>query len=209
MLNSALSYAARGWHIHPLIPNDKRPLLGGWPKQASISTEAIDLWWNNNPSANIGIACGQASNLVVLDFDCKNGAKGMDTLVTLEAKFNGLKTLRAQTPSGGVHLYFTYPAQPLGNKVGVMAGLDIRSDNGYVAAPPSVIPQGAYTWVNDEQPAELPQELLEMLRSVPVESPLKSESNAIPEGRRNETLFRHACALGDGLRYGKSKPFKP
>jgi hypothetical protein len=64
----ALSYVARGWYVHPLMPRSKRPLLKDWPNLASNAEATVTEWWTKWPDANIGIACGP-SKLVVLDID--------------------------------------------------------------------------------------------------------------------------------------------
>ena len=43
-------------------------------------------WWDNTPSANIGIACGKRSGIVVLDVDKDHG--GYDSLTELVLKYS-------------------------------------------------------------------------------------------------------------------------
>jgi hypothetical protein len=77
-LESALSYAARGWHVFPLKPRGKFPIIpkaagGNGYLDATLDAEQIKEWWTKWPNANVGIACG-VSNLYVVDNDhgCKN-----------------------------------------------------------------------------------------------------------------------------------------
>lgn len=86
VLDAALAYAARGWHVFPLRPGDKRPAFPdhdaarcnardprckdghqGWEPRATIDPARIERAWTARPF-NIGIACGP-SGLVVIDLD--------------------------------------------------------------------------------------------------------------------------------------------
>ena len=63
------------------------------------------------------------------------------------------------TPSGGRHLYFRQPPdrEPLGNTVRTLGALlDTRGAGGYVLAPGSRLPNGAYELEDDTDPASLP-----------------------------------------------------
>ena len=68
-LEAALAYAERGCHVFPCVPGAKRPLVGGGFKAATLDPEQIRRWWTEHPDANIGIATGSISNLVVIDID--------------------------------------------------------------------------------------------------------------------------------------------
>jgi hypothetical protein len=94
-------------------------------------------------------------------------------------------------------------------------GLDVRSDGGYVAAPPSTRPDGAYAWVTDARtPLEpWPSWLLPKPRENvrPIRDPQAVEAadadNVLaglvrvvadaPQGSRNHKLFWSACRLAE------------
>ena len=188
-LDAALSYAARGWRVlalHHVAPDGtcscggtdcrprapkagsigKHPLLSDWQNGASTSESLIRDWWRRRPLANLGIATGPTSGLLVMDIDVhvnKKGelARGIASLAALEAELGPLpRTRSVRTGSGGQHRYFRHPPGSLivCNSAGWRGadGIDWRSSGGQVVAPPSVAAAGAYTWIDEAEVAELP-----------------------------------------------------
>lgn len=145
-LDAALAYAAQGWRVHPLKPNTKVPFTK-WKEAATTDEQTIRQWWSQTPDANIGIATG-ADSVVVLDVDIKGDKRGDNSLLELFEKHGAIDTLMAKTPSGGFHLYMK-PDQKhtYSNAVDFAEGLDFRADNGYIVAPPSQIGGAYYEWV--------------------------------------------------------------
>jgi len=164
-LNTALSYASRGWPVFPCRPRGKEPLTDHGFKDATTDVETIRAWWQKWPNANVAIPTGQAT-FVVLDVDVRAG--GDDALRDLIARYGPLPdTPTVITGGGGTHYYFKPPATPL--RCSRLAdGLEIKADGGYVVAPPSVHPSGrAYAWelsshYEDVPLADLPAWLLEL-----------------------------------------------
>jgi len=164
-LEAALAYARRGVRVFPLSPGSKMPLIakrhgGRGLHDATTDEVQIKAWWSQYPEANIGVATGEGSGLVVLDLDVKpdRGRPGVDSLRELEAKHGELPpTLTARTPRGGFHLY--YRAVPgLGSSASVLGvNVDTRADGGYVVAPPSVFDGKRYEFVHEVEPAALPE----------------------------------------------------
>jgi Bifunctional DNA primase/polymerase, N-terminal len=114
---TALRYAAMGYAVLPLAPRAKRPhpMLGhtGGVHLATRDPATIGAWWQHDRTAGIGIACGQASSLVVIDLDVKHGAEGAAELAKFlrENQITGWPqdAPLALTPSGGLHLYLRWP----------------------------------------------------------------------------------------------------
>jgi len=100
--------------------------------------------------------------------------------------------LQSITGGGGYHLFFKYPGGKLKGKLG--AGIDVKSDGGFVAAPPSVHPETKkhYEWRNDSDIADMPSWMLDLLTQVAIK---RETVENIPEGERNETLFKIGAAL--------------
>jgi len=215
LLKEAITYAERGWKIVPLHspggragrPCDcnkpgcrtpgKHPRVQNWTRQASDDVDQVRKWWNTWPRSNPGICTGQASGIVVLDFDEKNG--GLETLNRLRNQYgDALSTLQVRTGGGGVHLYFRAPDDgTLKNRTGVLPGMDVRGDGGQIVAPPSLHASGSrYEWVDSGAPIlDLPDDLVALLRKKRSRTKAAGPSESIPEGQRNDSLFREACSM--------------
>ncbi|MEU9775702.1 bifunctional DNA primase/polymerase [Streptomyces sp. NPDC047968] len=201
-LQAALAAAARDWAVFPLRPGTKRPALHGqtrcprtgacagshvkWENRATTDHERITRAWAQAPF-NIGLATGP-SGLVVVDLDMpKNGADGPTGAAVFAALCERASqpvpnTFRVGTASGGQHLYFTAPdALRLGNSAGLLGELvDTRAWGGYVVAPGSVTPSGAYTVLDDTPVLPLPGWLLEALTARQEPRPCTATPLAVP-----------------------------
>lgn len=205
MRDAALSYAARGWAVFPLVERDKIPAVKGGFKAASDDAETIGEWWDAHPRHNVGIATGSASRgLVVIDLDVDEarGENGLDTLREWEREHGELpETTSAETGSGGMHLYYMCNT-PIGCSVDNDKGVDIRGDGGYVVAPPSVHPSGGvYAWDNDPDDfpvAKADDNVYAFIRSIQGERRRGERfrlPDAISSGKRNDTLMRYAASM--------------
>src|SRR5215475_14143706 len=172
LLAAALAYAARGWPVFPChgmrdeqctcgksdcdFPG-KHPCFRGNFKNATTYSERIQHWWKKYPDANVRIATGAASGLVVLDQDPRN--YGDLTLDELEAQYDKLPEAPVSlTGGGGTHHFFRYLTEPICSGKGVLgSGLDIQSDGKYIIAPPSRHASGQeYEWEVSSHPDQVP-----------------------------------------------------
>src|SRR4051812_36672631 len=127
MMEYALSYATQGYAVFPLKPNGKYPLTEHGFKDASKDGEQIRKWWNEWPEANVGVATGRISGIVVLDIDRKHGVDGAVSAAELDLP----RTLTIRTPSGGFHLFYKAPTSSIvPRRIGVRPGLDILGEGG-------------------------------------------------------------------------------
>jgi hypothetical protein len=103
----------------------------------------VRYWFTTQfPSANIGIVTGKVSGLTVIDIDTPEGKATIEDLTP-----DSFLTPRASTPSGGEHIYCSYQ-DGVGNAVRFTSGCDIRSEGGYVMAPPSRNGRGSWHWMD-------------------------------------------------------------
>ena len=236
-LDAALLYASRGWLVFPChtatpsgcscgLPDcgspAKHPRIAHGFKSASRDPATIQRWWSRWPEANIAVRTGRESGLVVIDVDPPHG--GMLSMRRLVAADGPLpKGPVVRTGSGGAHLYFRHPGEPVRNSAGTRLGpgVDIRGDGGYVVVPPSRHASGAlYEWRDDIRfLPEMPDSLARRIQSTrrpentsqrePIRlddavsawarSALEGEAQhvrAAGQGTRNSTLNRAAFCLG-------------
>jgi replicative DNA helicase len=199
-LDLALKYADRGWQVFPCLPRDKKPLVR-WADMATTETNMLMGWWDTTPNANIGIACGKRSGIIVLDVDA--GHDGYESLADLIAEHGKLpETPVCKTGSGGEHIFFKHPGIEIRNSAGKLGkGLDLRGDGGYVVASPSIHPNGnRYEWVvrpSQTPLADMPEWMIDALRETSPVQPVEytSTEGKIISGGRNDSLFRMAGAL--------------
>ena len=203
LLKTALFYATQyGWAVFPVRPN-KAPYTKNGCKDAKKDPGAIKAWWNRFPDAGIGIATGSISNLIVIDedVDAEKDLDGYKEVRKWEAENEALpETVTSITGRGGYHLYYKYEGNDIGNRAGLLPGVDVRGEGGYVIAPPSTHPNGnEYTWEcppNEYEIAPLNDAVKRFLLYKEEKSKQPFQLPAqIPEGKRNETLYKYACSL--------------
>jgi hypothetical protein len=243
LLEAALAYATRGWPVFPLHtptpsgcscgkpdcdqvgkhPRWHKELLPNGLKNATADHARIHDFWRRWPHANVAIATGRQSGLLVLDIDPKSG--GIDGLRELMRRHGALpETLGVKTGGGGWHMIYAHPRDEAlyrnVTRLDGLPGLDIRGDGGYIVAAPSLHVSGArYAWENTLEAAPPPDWLLELLRrsrNAPTQAPtiapmpaMSSENaehwlrhylNQAKEGSRNETGMYLARQLRDTSR---------
>jgi KaiC/GvpD/RAD55 family RecA-like ATPase len=199
ILDLALKYSDLGWQSFQLRPRDKTPVVK-WADVATAEKNMLIGWWDVNPAANIGIACGKRSGIVVLDVDKDKG--GYESLAELQTRYGKLpETPVCRTGSGGEHIYFNYPDNAtIRNSAGKLGpGLDIRGDGGYVVAPPSIHPNGnRYEWVvlpTKVEFAPMPEWMIELLHEKQAVITEQVQGGKIINGYRNDTLARLAGSM--------------
>lgn len=198
LARAAAGYALRGWAVSPLRPQSKEPLTAHGYKDATVDPQTIARWWQACPDANVGIATGGVSGVVVLDVDPRAG--GDESLRDLEARFGPLPdTVTALTGGGGQHYYFALPQGAAVRSRRVAPGLDLKGEGGYVVAPPSVHPSGgAYQWEIGHSPDDLPLAPLPTWLLEGGDGPGRRyewDGRPIPEGERNISLASIAGSL--------------
>jgi len=221
---AALRYQGQGYAVLALVRGRKRPhrMLGdsGGVHWASIDNRAVRWSWGQDRAANIGVACGSPSRLVVLDLDVKHGDDGPGELWRFMQQHGlGLRgPAVSTTPSGGVHLWLRTPAgMRVPGRNRILPGVDILGDGNLVVAAPSMavmtdrsgeqVPV-PYRWTDGCfcSAPDAPPWLLAWIASA---GPASSggaysgedvdleelKTRGAPVGARNRELYRAACSL--------------
>ena len=207
MKDQALYYASLGLAVLPLkpprIPGQKKPgkepMTAHGVKDATTDQDVISQWWDSCPDANIGIATGSRSGgLVVIDLDIDEdrGLNGYEVLREWQQEHGEFpETWQSITGRGGYHLFYRDAARN-SNRAALYEGVDIRGENGYVVAPPSVHENGRlYEWEQgpgDLQIAQVNDKVAEfMLGPLPEQKAQGfQEPETILEGQRVSALVK-------------------
>jgi len=239
-LSAALNYAAMGWKVFPCHfvrtgakgnacscgksdcgSPGKHPITAQGFKDSSSDPVKIANWWNSHPSANIGVATGVESGIVVLDIDPKNGgSEGYEEFCSTHGTLPD--TCEVETGGGGRHIILGHPGDMRipnsSEKLG--KGLDVRGDGGYIIAPPSNHISGkryefAYG-IEHDNIVLAPDWFVALVREQPKEKPAAKPARNVDrpdtsrlwlekalvsatEGTRSERAHWLACQLRDNL----------
>lgn len=172
--------------------------LGHGLYDATTDMGLIAEWLGQYPGCNWGIR--PPVGVLVLDIDPRNG--GDDALDALEHKHGALPpTLTARTGSGGWHRWLTYNGPARGK---LCTGVDVKTNKGYLVAPPSQhISGGTYEWI-DQSPAAYAPDWVKAIMNPPIvharhtggggglDTLVKFVSEST-EGERNARLYWAAC----------------
>lgn len=184
LLETALQYLERGFSVIPV--RDKTCLLPSWTEfqTRKPTKEEVENWFFELNPTGIAIVTGKISEIIVFDVESNEDINQFDLPETLTSKTGG----------GGWHYYFKYPKDKTVKSANLRQSMnveaDLKSDGGYVVAPPSQHKSGnRYQWITDfenAQLAEIPDWLIQ--ESVQKQSTPKEWDKIIegvPEGERH------------------------
>jgi hypothetical protein len=202
-LDAALAYASWGWHVLPVVPDEKVPATSHGVHDATTNIEQIKAWWQQNPDFNIGIASGAISNIVVFDIDPRNGG---DTSWEAWVNEHGAAPDGAYqlTAGGGQHYISVYRDSIKSCKL--RDGIDLLSNGRYFLASPSTINGRQYDWEASNDPFEgvAPFQIPEAwLAALSVRKVIVNAQSNLIEGNRNAGLTAIAGSL---RRLGMTEP---
>lgn len=203
MLEIALDYAKRGWHVFPVTQNKVPFPRTHGHKDASCDEQIVRELWKKFPNANVAIATGKKSGFFVLDVDVKECKVGDESLDDLVKEFESLpETVESITWSGGRQIFFRYPddVDIFNSQSKIGKDLDIRGEGGYIVAPGSIVNGKTYEWEASCHPDEMqmvgaPQWLLDKCTEVNKKEKYKLPEGDIPKGTQDDEMFRFACSL--------------
>jgi hypothetical protein len=142
---------------------------------ATTDLDAIRSWWQAHPTANIGLRTGLSFDVIDLDSE--------DAVDALEDARAGREPVQGPVVRTGHGFHWYVKPTGVGNRAGVLPGVDFRGRGGYVLGPPSVHPRGnRYRWINPlrEVLATAPDWLIQLL----VSQRCPQRPTTVPEGSR-------------------------
>jgi hypothetical protein len=204
LLSEALTYHSMGWGVYPShrvdlatgscscgqvnCPSPGKHPIGYWIDfQRRLPTQQEVKLWFSSLDCNIGTITGSISNIVVIDVD---GQKGLDSLKKLKLG----PTLTAKTGGGGRHLFYYIDKKPVAGRIGVLDGIDIRGEGGYVVLSPSIHKSGnRYEWLDPRKLARFDYEYFEQFSVRSRHSEWDTQvMEGVPQGVRSITAARLA-----------------
>lgn len=203
MYDAAIEYVKKGFAVFPLKYRDKVPLTRNGCKDATTDAAQIKAWWQQHPNANIGLATGSVSQnvfVIDLDIDEDRGIDGYHSLEDWQREHGDFpETWTAITGRGGYHLYYRGNGR-IKNRAGIIDGVDIRGNGGYVVAPPSIHKNGnRYEWEYSPDEFEIAKADNNVEYFLNHDDHRQSASftmpNIVSAGQRNQMLFRFACMM--------------
>lgn len=203
MYDAAIEYAKKGFAVFPLKYRDKVPLTRNGCKDATTDAAQIKAWWQKYPNANIGLATGSVSQnvfVIDLDIDEDRGIDGYHSLEDWQREHGDFpETWTAITGRGGYHLYYRGNGR-IKNRAGIIDGVDIRGNGGYVVAPPSIHKNGnRYEWEYSPDEFEIAKADNNVEYFLNHDDQKQGAAftmpNIVAAGQRNQMLFRFACMM--------------
>jgi hypothetical protein len=207
----------------------KHPRLAAWPRLATTDPATVRGWWRRWPDANLALATGRRFD--VLDLD---GSQGVEALRAILQR-DPLEHPGPVARSGGGGWHLLYAPTGLGNRVGLLAGVDWRGQGGLIVAAPSRHASGGryrWQWPLTTKLPEVPEVLRRLLAPPPAtrttlppapQAPSRDDGRAgryaqaalqreaahlraAPPGSCNDTLNRAAFSLGQLVATGLLDP---
>lgn len=214
-VEAAVSYVERGWTV--VFPLDKSgdfrgPKANGGPGSwkettATTSQEVRRIYREEDVHPKVvAVLVGPESGMMALDWD---GPDGLKTRAQWEEDHGPLPpTLSSRTGSGGRHDLFSYrPVTGRANANAQDEGFDFKEGTGgasFIYAPPTdrtALKEShtePYAWKDaDAAVANLPDAWVKALQEDGEEERTERFRlpERIPDGARNETLYRYGCQL--------------
>jgi hypothetical protein len=164
--------------------------LGHGLYDATTDATTVAIWLAKWPWCNWGVR--PPVGVVILDVDPRNG--GATALQELTGRHGELPpTLTARTGSGGLHIWLSYNGPTRGK---LCTGVDVKSNTGYVVAPPSVHAcGGTYEWINQQGAAYAPQWVKDILNP-----PIRHYPTSGGRGANVTNLIQFVAESGEGER---------
>lgn len=179
-----LRLADAGFHLVPwqrrsAKVKETRPLVAGYHQKRDKGY--VGAWLRMFPDADWAVIPHEHC---VLDIEMKGGLDGLKDLATLGYSLEQHNGPITRTKSGGYHLWFSQPSDPLVGGIHLLPGVECKAENGSVHVPPSYGYECVRPIVSSCPP--LPQGIQDGWRGV-------SRTRSVHVGRYNTT----AVGLGN------------
>ena len=198
----AMPLVKRGIPVIPVLPRDKKTVLKNWQSLATVESDQIEKWDEENPEYNVG-AVARVGGIWMLDCDVP------DLLQTIQKETGQVFPQTFSVRSNkGLHFYFKHTPASESLKKNVQLKdehgsvlCDVKVHNGYVVGPGSIHPSGKrYEVVNAAEIREAPSWLVTWIRQRHEHAEADelqhcTSEKKVKEGGRDNFLFKRACKL--------------
>jgi hypothetical protein len=138
----AQDYIRRGWSVIPIKPRDKRPMIPWKEFQTRYATPDELTEWFEETENGVGIVTGKLSNLTIVDCDSEEAIHFFEDESHRLGQNGADLTYGVKTPHGRHYYYRFVEGSSNFQAKKEWPGVDLRSEGGYVVAPPSIHPSG-------------------------------------------------------------------
>lgn len=198
LIRDAAKYYNRQHGLWVFPCEGKKPVLKNWPNQR-LDLDDLDRWFRNGHNFNVAFALNQSP---WIDVECDSP----EAEANLQSLCGGrIPPTPTYISKRGKHRIFVRPKGVPNTAALTVDGIEFRglSENAGACSilPPSMHPEGGrYRWekglsLDDLEPAELPRDIVARLGAVASKIVSSGSAGPIPEGKRNDTLFRRARDL--------------
>ncbi len=214
LLDAALEFAGQGLSVFPLTPGTKIPRRGsGGFHDATTDIDQIRDWWTADSQPNLGV---RTVGLAVVDVDLYHPQCGAswDRFLELTRPESLPNTWVSRTGRGGSHHWYHLAdpedrylksgytsSLPINGAIVRLPYIDLKSSGGsYVVAPPSVVPEGIYTWLRKVDLAHAPRWLRGPAHGIPVRAQRDRGVTIAGSAKRVEAICNIVATARQGER---------
>jgi Bifunctional DNA primase/polymerase, N-terminal len=184
---------------------DKRPACPNGFKDAALPWHGLGTLWARHPGELVGVPCGPASGLAVLDVD--RGKGGGEWWAANKGRLPATRLHR--TRSGGIHALFKHRAGLRNSVSRIAPGIDVRADGSYIiwwpahGLPVDDRPLADWPdWLKPPEPKPVTRPTVRARNEVAaVEGIVRTVAQA-PQGQRNRITFWGACKMRENVAEG-------
>lgn len=158
-------------------------------KEATKDPATIRKWAETWPDANVAVATGRQSGIIVIDID---GPEGIESIQATQKQLEKLPAGPTVKTGNGWHLYFRHPDFEVRSRTGILPGVDIRADGAYVIAPPSLHANGSSYQLKVAPDKTPPSELPDSWRNLLVTGNVTQNAQESAESQETAGIPRNS-----------------